>query len=106
MLILTVHQDFLTLLFRQRKAFHTIARQAALPNAPVSIVVCWVDGVLAKLADAIAWVGCGCMRLECEQLPGEGLRLQQEDSVLRAAAQLPRQFCFPSIFLSCGSKSD
>lgn len=84
--LLEVNPSFLAVLFAQRRIFHKVAAKALAPGTRASTVVCWVDGLIAKLAEATTTVACGT---SIKQSVSGAMRTQLEDDGLRAAAQLP-----------------
>lgn len=84
--VLKVRPSFLTVLFAQRRIFHILAVKAVAPGTRASTVVCWVDGLIAKLAEATVIVGCGS---SLKRSVSGTMRIQLDDDGLRAAAQLP-----------------
>ena len=75
--------SFLRTLFAHRAVFHRIAAGAQPSNAPPSVIVCWVDALLAKLAPVITG--------ECTSAnsASDFIQSQRYSDSLRAAAQLP-----------------
>lgn len=84
--VLKVRPSFLAVLFAQRRIFHILAAKALAPGTRASTVVCWVDGLIAKLAEATVIVGCGS---PTKRSVSGAMRVQLDDDGLRAAAQLP-----------------
>lgn len=81
--------QFIQLLFHHRRVFHSIALRHTAKGSSF-IAVCWVDILLAKLAEAVVVVAGAHMTAEYAQndLPLTIRRQREEDNV-RAAAQLP-----------------
>ncbi|PBL00741.1 hypothetical protein ARMGADRAFT_1160030 [Armillaria gallica] len=88
-LTLVLQPSFLHTLFAHRTVFHHIAVSSAVDAT--STIVCWVDVLLAKLADAIIMVAGNGSQLSGVQ-HSEEWHLQREDDNLRAASQLPSQW--------------
>ncbi|KAK0208610.1 hypothetical protein DFS33DRAFT_1380120 [Desarmillaria ectypa] len=87
--VFPVQPSFLCTLFSHRTIFHHIALSSAVH--PISTIVCWVDVLLAKLADTIAMVAGDGRQLSDIQHSDEW-HLQREEDNLRAASQLPSQW--------------
>ncbi|KAL1726898.1 hypothetical protein EV714DRAFT_276093 [Schizophyllum commune] len=78
--------SFLRTLFAHRAVFHRIAAGAQPSIAPPSVIVCWVDALLAKLAPGITG--------ECTSAnsASDFIQSQRYSDSLRAAAQLPESW--------------
>ncbi|KAK0465431.1 uncharacterized protein EV420DRAFT_959004 [Desarmillaria tabescens] len=88
-LTLVLQPSFLRTLFSHRTVFHRFAVSSVLRST--STIVCWVDVLLAKLADAIVMVaGDGSQLSDIQH--SEEWHLQREEDNLRAASQLPSQW--------------
>ncbi|KAK0456202.1 hypothetical protein EV421DRAFT_1919738 [Armillaria borealis] len=88
-LTLVLQPSFLRTLFAHRTVFHHIAVSSAVHAT--STIVCWVDILLVKLADAIIMVAGDGSQLSGVQ-HSEEWHIQREDDNLRAASQLPSQW--------------
>ena len=79
----------MTLLFQFRAVFHRIASYNA-QGGHTSVVVSWVDVILAKLGHAIT-LATGALFdvVPIAQDEPHSVRAQREDDMLRAAVQLP-----------------
>ncbi|KAJ3899993.1 hypothetical protein F5879DRAFT_454719 [Lentinula edodes] len=80
---------YIVVLFAQRRIFHNLAVKALAPGAIASTIVCWADGLIAKLAEVTIIVACGS---SIHPLISDAMRTQLEDDGLRAAAQLPEKW--------------
>ncbi|KAF5390250.1 hypothetical protein D9757_002798 [Collybiopsis confluens] len=89
---LLVRPTFIQVLFAQRRMFHNIAIKALLPGTTASIVVCWVDEHLAKLADTTAMIIT--FRSFQNRVLSDAMKARFEDDGLRASAQLPGEATF------------
>ncbi|KAL1707130.1 hypothetical protein EV121DRAFT_288916 [Schizophyllum commune] len=78
--------SFLRTLFAHRTVFHRIAAGAQPSNAPPSVIVCWVDALLAKLAPVITG------ERTFANSASDFLQSQRYSDSLRAAAQLPESW--------------
>ncbi|KAI5825649.1 hypothetical protein K523DRAFT_250635, partial [Schizophyllum commune Tattone D] len=78
--------SFLRILFAHRAVFHRIAASVQPFNAPPSMVVCWVDALLAKLAPVITGERTSA------NSASDFLQSQRYSDGLRAAAQLPESW--------------
>ena len=86
----------MTLLFQFRAVFHRIAAYNA-GGGYTSVVVSWVDVILAKLGHAITFAtGAIFDVLPIAQDEPHSVRTQREDDMLRAAVQLPGKSCYVS----------
>ncbi|KAF8922401.1 hypothetical protein CPB85DRAFT_1267398 [Mucidula mucida] len=83
---LLLRPAFLRILFEHRRVFHSIAA-SELSSYGSSTIVCWVDSVLAKIADAAVALNLGSNEVDIHT-PGPW-RPQREDDNLRGASQLP-----------------
>ncbi|KAG9314489.1 hypothetical protein JVU11DRAFT_5286 [Chiua virens] len=93
-----LRSSFLHLLFQYRRLFRVIATRDFKPNSTPLAVICWVDVVLAKLGDVVAFIAAG---LDSDQSLPESLKGQREEDNLRAAIQLPDNWdMLPSMLLS------
>ncbi|KAJ3976328.1 hypothetical protein EV361DRAFT_884428 [Lentinula raphanica] len=93
-----VRPGFLSTMFAQRRIFHTMAMKALDTRSVASTVVCWVDGMIAKLAEATIVVACGSSSHSTIPPP---MKVQLEDDGIRAAAQLPEKWSMvPSVISS------
>ena len=98
-----VHQvkpSFLHLLFQYRRLFRVIAARDFPPGTAPSAVVCWVDLLLAKLGDVVAFIAAGLDVDHPDRSLPESLRAQREEDNLRAAIQLPGRTRFPKVNVS------
>ncbi|KAG7099352.1 hypothetical protein E1B28_001208 [Marasmius oreades] len=83
-----VEPKFLSILFGHRKIFRRIATQQLLPMADnASMVVCWVDNLLAKLSEITSLMAGGLVR--STQSETTFLTRRREHDTLVAATQLP-----------------
>ncbi|KAH9946799.1 hypothetical protein B0H21DRAFT_741825 [Amylocystis lapponica] len=80
--------SFISLLFEYRRIFHQIAARDITPGNAPPIVVCWVDVILAKLAEVIVVFAHGPSE-DVKRPPLTTLQRQMEGDALRAATQLP-----------------
>ena len=84
-----VAPSFVNLLFQYRSIFHNIAARDGGPEHARSTVVCWVDVILVRLAEAVT-VLVGDPRSPNPDKPLLAtLERQMEGEALRAATQLP-----------------
>ena len=86
--MLLVKPAFLQKLFQYRKIFHGLASQG-VNTTNVFTVISWVDIILARLGDAIVYIGSGCHEDSLLQSMPQALRRQRDEDNLYAAAQLP-----------------
>ncbi|KAJ4486308.1 hypothetical protein J3R30DRAFT_3697805 [Lentinula aciculospora] len=90
-----VQPSFLAVLFAQRRIFHNMAVKALAPRVVASTVVCWVDGLIAKLAEVTIIIASGST---IHPIMSDVMRIQMDDDGLRAAAQLPEKWSMvPSV---------
>ena len=85
--ICAVDPSFLAMLFEYRAVFYDIAARNADGQ---TLVVCWVDLILAKLGQAVVAAAgslCGIVLLHRDQ--PSTILAWRDDDILRAAAQLP-----------------
>ncbi|THH20831.1 hypothetical protein EW146_g599 [Bondarzewia mesenterica] len=87
-----VRNDFLAKLFEYRQVFHNIATRSLAPGATVSVVVCWVDVILIKLAESSLVLAGGAKSDSSNGGVFLSLHKQREEDALRAAAQLPHKW--------------
>ncbi|KAF9044860.1 hypothetical protein BDZ89DRAFT_1127884 [Hymenopellis radicata] len=83
---LLLRPAFLRILFEHRRVFHAIAASEVSSHAS-STIVCWVDSVLVKIADAAVALISGSNEVDTHT--SEPWRPQREDDNLRGASQLP-----------------
>ncbi|TFY83782.1 hypothetical protein EWM64_g248 [Hericium alpestre] len=85
-----VSTDFLTKLFGFRQRFHVVAANELASSKTVTILVCWVDVILAKIGEAATAIASGWSAdpSPCSDM-FDSLARQREGDALRAAAQLP-----------------
>ncbi|KDQ63765.1 hypothetical protein JAAARDRAFT_189303 [Jaapia argillacea MUCL 33604] len=82
-----VNHQFMQLLFEYRRIFRSLAAtNLASRGTASSVVVCWVDLIIAKLAEAILLLSGG---LEYPDFAAGGLNQRRESNGIRAASQLP-----------------
>ncbi|KAL0575982.1 hypothetical protein V5O48_005982 [Marasmius crinis-equi] len=85
----SVEPRFLSILFDHRKVFRRLATRELLPAADgSSMVVCWVDTLLVKLAEVTVLVAGGLAQ-DTEPSESVFIRRQREHDNLAAATQLP-----------------
>ncbi|KZT30372.1 hypothetical protein NEOLEDRAFT_1237648 [Neolentinus lepideus HHB14362 ss-1] len=90
--IVSVQEEFLSSLFDYKKVFYKLASQDCPREAAPSIVICWVDVILAKLGEAICILAAEAPIPDDYPAIPTSLKKQQEDDSLRAAAQLPENW--------------
>lgn len=87
-------------LLRHRSFFHRLAINAVQASTSTATVVCWADGLLVRLSEAIVTLAGG--ESPDSHFSSQGLLLRREEDNLRAAAQLPCQSVLPfTIPASC-----
>ncbi|TFK57310.1 hypothetical protein OE88DRAFT_118956 [Heliocybe sulcata] len=91
-LLYLVQEDFLMSLFDYRQLFYRIASQECPRDTAPSVIICWVDVILARLGEVVCVLAAEAPVLDDNSAISASLKKQYEDDSLRAAAQLPEKW--------------